>query len=129
MRYLATLSLASFLIVLTGCSEGIKRQTMKATTINVVVQNSSTNACWVKIDWEGPDVPVGILSVGMAATTVGYEWPYLPSAKIALVDDKTRQRYNTDVSFAAVNGKLKTGMFHQVTIRIMNYNEVSAACQ
>jgi hypothetical protein len=102
----------------------------KLMTVNVSVENTSSNALdQVTLNWKGPEVPVGILSPGASAIMVGVEWPELPHAKLTFVDRKSRKPYSAEVSFEAVNQKIRSGHCSDVKIRILNYATAEATCE
>jgi hypothetical protein len=98
--------------------------------LNISLLNASTNALdWVELKWNGPDVPGGVLPPGIRKTTLSVEWIYVPSARVTFVDDKTRKRYNIDVSLKALNQLLEAGDYREITFRIQTYDKVDVTCE
>jgi hypothetical protein len=114
------------LMAVVGCN----KSQPKNRVVNITLQNASSNALdWVKIEWAGPKVPVGILPEGGIATSVSVEWPSVRGAKITFVDDKTRKPYSVVVSFSSANERVRSGQCHHVTIRILDYAKADVICE
>jgi hypothetical protein len=116
------------IIALAGCSQPSPRMAI----VNIALHNSSSNRLdWVELKWAGPgpEVPGGILVVGANAETLDAEWPNVPSAKLRIVDDKTRQTYNVEVSLVSMNERIRSGTCHDVTFDILSYTNVNVICQ
>jgi len=125
----------ALLLTILGCSDG--SQSGKPRTpgkrkliINVSLKYASTNGLdWVKLVWSGPGISAGILPPGIWKTTLSVEWTNVPSATITFVDDKTRKRYNIDVSLQAANKLLEAGDYHEITFRILDYDKAEVICE
>jgi hypothetical protein len=102
------------------------REKSNQTIVDVSLKNVSTNALdWVKLKWPGSDIPGGILSPGISATTLSVKWPYSTNATITFVDDKTRERFNVSVSLVDINLLLHQGGVKKVIFAIQSYSNVN----
>jgi len=80
----------------TSCSS--PRETLH---LNVSLRNDTTIPLdWVKLQWDGPFVPGGILSPGTEKTSVGVLAPKSDFATISFVEDSSRKphKITLDVS-------------------------------
>jgi len=122
MRILVCLAL---LLFAANCT----RSTRRAMTVNVSLQNASSNALdWVQFVWAGPPLSGGVMPPGVSKTAVGSEWPSVPSAKITFVDQKSRAPYSLDVDLSGVNKQVAYGKCGHVTVRILGYDKADAIC-
>jgi hypothetical protein len=102
----------------------------KTSVIKVSIKNASLQACdWVKLDWSGPQLAAGIISAGTFKTVMDFEWPFLTTAKLTFVDDKTRKPYSINLDFEKVNKEIRAGTCKQVTIRILAHDKAEVACE
>lgn len=95
---------------------------------NMAIETSIENASihhldWVRVEWNGPSFSAGILRVGTFSTDVHLKWPFVPKARLTFVDDKTRQRYNIDLSLKVINEEIQSGRSRAVTIRILDHDK------
>jgi hypothetical protein len=97
--------------------------------LNVTVANSSPFEYWVNFDWQGPDIPVGILVPGKAATAIGIPWPNVPDAKLVLVEQKTNERHVVGLSLSNVNEQIDVGKCKHITIRILSDTNANITCE
>lgn len=98
--------------------------------VNVSLFNSSSNALdWVKLKWDGPDISGGIIPAGISKTDMSVKWPYVENATITFVDDKTRARFNIEVSLLEANQKIRLGGVREVTFRILAYDKATVLCE
>lgn len=79
------------------------RQTVKDPRSNVEIDISIRNASphgldWVGLEWDGPNVPGGILSPGISKTAVASTYPKATTATIDFVDRTTREKFLIDIS-------------------------------
>jgi hypothetical protein len=99
-------------------------------TVDVSLVNNSTNALdWVKLNWQGPYVPGGILSPGTSSTAMAVEWPDLPSAKLTFIDKRTRAPYEIEISLRQITQDVRSGKGHRVVIRILSYDKAEVVCE
>lgn len=126
MKLIYTTLLAIALLHLLGCSE----QNTPDPVVNISLENKSPRALdWVRLEWEGPDVPGGVLSVGVSKTSVGVDWPNLESATITFVDEESRTRYTIAVTLAQVNQQVRKGECQHITFRILDYDKAEVTCK
>ena len=118
--------LLAVILAVTGCGKAQPKRPV----LNITLRNSSSNALdWVEFDWAGPDVGAGILSPGIGKTALDVKWPNIPSGKLTFVDDKTRKPYSLEVPLTAANEQVRSGRFHQVIIRILDYDKADVICE
>lgn len=123
MRYSIILVI---LLALVGCKSGCNEVKSQKNIVNITLENVSTNAlAWVKLNWEGPYVPGGILSPGISSTAISVNWPNLPDAKITFIDRITRKPYEIKVSFVSINERMKSGRYHDVKIQILDFDKAN----
>ena len=127
MRYTIVLLM---MIAMAGCNSGCNGVQLQKTAVNITFTNASTNDLdWVRLKWDGPYAAAGILLQGNSKGVIDLQWPYLSAATLTFIDDKTRQRYNIEISFAEANQKIHLGKCHLVTIRILSYDKVEVICE
>ena len=120
---------ALLVVLVLFCSFGCQSKN-PVRTVNITLRNDSTNDLdWVKLEWNGPGVPGGILSRGIGSTSVGVEWISVETAKLTFVDDKTREPYSIQVSLSEINKEVLSGKCNHVTIRILSYSNADAVCE
>ena len=118
-----------------GCNESSQsgktgHPSKPRTILDISMRNASSKAIdWVKLEWEGPDVPGGIIPPSTSKTTLGVEWPSVRDAVIAFVDDQTRKRYHISVPLQAINQRIIAGSYRKVTFRILDYEKVEVVCE
>jgi len=113
-----------FVYALTMMMFGCQNQAANTKTVNVVISNSSTNDLnLVELNWQGPDIPAGVMPLGISKTSIGVEWPKLESAKLTFVNEKTREPYSIDLSFAEINKQIDSGSCRTVVIRIVSFQK------
>jgi hypothetical protein len=101
----------------------------KNVTIEASLENSSAHDVdWVRMEWEGPQFSAGILRIGIFKTDVSLRWPFVQTGRLTFVDYTTRRRYNVDISFTAINEKVRSGDCRAITIRILDYDKVEIVC-
>ena len=113
------------LTTFSACSPNMRNN---GTFVEVYFQNSSTNSVWVEFDWEGPDIPVGILSPGANKGSLDVPWPYVGTAKLTIIEEE-QKTHSVDVSLADVNEKLRSGKHTKVGFSILNYERADVSCQ
>ena len=112
------------LLLLIAAAVGCQEKGLKSMIVDITLSNNSTNTLdWVTLNWQGPEVPGGILSPGITSTAIDVEWPNLTSATLNFVDKKTRQPYAIELSLAEVNKLVVSGKCHSILIRILSYDK------
>jgi len=121
---------AFFVLVILATMAGCHARQPTSMVVDISLSNNSTNAIdWLKLKWNGPYVPGGILPPEVSKTTVNAEWPNVSTAKLTFVDEKTRKPYVIDLSFPEVNEQVRAGKCHDVTIRILSYDKADVICK
>lgn len=108
-----------------GCHDG----QVQTKEVAVAVRNDDTNAYWANLKWAGPGVPVGILSQGSCKTAIGVPWPNVSSARLELMDDKTREKFSIEVPCSFVADQIKTGNIQVVTFDILSRTNAKVTCE
>lgn len=91
--------------------------------------NSSKDLDWVELEWSGPGVPGGVIGPGISKTSIGVEWPNLPSATVSFVDRKTRKPYRIELSLTGSNAQIRQGKCRHVIIQILDYDRADVVCE
>jgi hypothetical protein len=118
-------TLIAFIYALTVMMFGCQNRTATTRTVNITIQNSSTNDLdLVELQWQGPYIPGGSIPPGASKTSLDVPWPKLDGAKLSFTDDKSRQSNSIDLSFAEINKQVDSGLCRTVVIRIVSFQKV-----
>ncbi len=92
--------------------------------IDITIRNSSSqDVDWVKLTWEGPHVPGGIIPAGKGSTTAGHVPPGTTTATIEFVDKDTREPFSHEISLAELHAKQPNSV-RQIIFRILSHQSV-----
>ena len=87
------------------------------TSLDISLRNDTGVALdWVKLAWDGPYVPGGILSPAVSKTAVGCPPPSSETAEVSFVEDQGRKPHSIKLNVAALK-ELPAGK-HGVVISI-----------
>ena len=111
--------LAAFVIAISGAS--CSHRENSGVSLNLTVDNASTTAYWVDLDWAG--VVVGILPPGISATSLDVEPPTTNIITLEMMVDTNRQHKASIQKDVAYLRQLSSGR-HDVTISIVSETEV-----
>ncbi len=110
----------------TACREPQKEKNL----VTLSVRNVSTNSLrGVELVWEGPRIPVGVLFPGVDKTSVDVPWPNIDKGNISFIDASTRELYTLEISFTAVNERVRAGRCGEIVIRILDTDKADAVCE
>jgi len=114
------------LLLAAGCAAEHKHHVL----VNVTLRNDSTNALsGVKLKWDGPYIPGGVLSPGVSKTAVSAEWPNISTGELTFIDPETEHPYAIQLSFPEVNEKVMSEKFSEVEFRILSYEKAEVTCR
>ena len=95
--------LLSQLFISTGCDWSEMKPTP---TFDITILNASDQDLdWVKLIWDGPHIPGGILIRGKSSTAVAAPAPKGNSATLEFVDEVTRERFTHTISLTEFHSK------------------------
>ena len=90
--------------------------------LDIALQNAtSIDLDWMKVDWDGPYVPGGIVPRGKSKTTLGAEPPKSDSATITFVEDVGRQPHTIKLDVSRLK-TLRSGHY-RVTLSVSSLTE------
>ena len=90
-----------------------------------IVNSTARDLDWVRLDWDGPFVPGGVMSKGISKTAVDVALPLGETAKLMFVDDETRVPFEIEFSLDAL--KVLPSSIREVEIQILDHESVEMA--
>ena len=115
-------TLFTFSFLCNGCA-GKNENKPIVNYLSISISNDGKNDLdWVKLDWDGPYVPGGVLLKGISKTAVDVVLPEGDAARLSFVDDKSRKPYEIDFSLEPL--KENPENIKEVVIRILDYDKV-----
>ena len=90
--------------------------------LDISIRNDTQIALdWMKIEWDGPYIPGGILAPGVSTTAIGVELPKSDVATLSFVEDVGRQPHSIRLDVSHLK-RLHSGR-HEAVLSVVSLTE------
>ena len=118
-----------FLVVVCCALPGCRDKENEGPIVSVSLKNTSSyELTRVKLEWDGPYVPGGIIGPGMEKTALGVRWPASPVARVRFFERRSGETHTIEVSFEDLSDAVEAGRCSRIVIEISALDSGAARC-